>query len=366
MRNIKGSLVWLSVFLFASGAISAPTLWRLDVRKQVVPFEQWDFVASAALPAWITSSGATNGTRINSSGVIVAGTSPRFDYNGALLTGNGMLVEPANTNLALQSNSLANASWTVLNAALSTDSTTAPDGTTAEKLTSASGANIHRISSTLQVTVITGSVYTESWFVKAGTYNYPSIALYSTQNNWLGAVFDLSSSANVAASQTAVGATTGTILATNQVNMGGGWFKISVTGFLTGTVASSILQFASGATGNSFGTFGSLTTTMAGTESFYAALVQFELGPVASSVVKTTSGSTTQTADVPTIPAQSASGPTLLEIKDEATGVVSRIGYAPGLFVWPATGIWARKIAVYPTGTPMSYVNSHLGVGSGF
>jgi len=57
----------------------------------------YDFT-SASLPSGVTSAGATNGTLVNSSILIVAGTAPRFDYGG--VTGPALLVEPAATNIS--------------------------------------------------------------------------------------------------------------------------------------------------------------------------------------------------------------------------------------------------------------------------
>lgn len=53
----------------------------------------------------ITYSGGANGTRVNSSGNIVAATTPRFDYDPVTLAAKGLLVEEARTN-SLRNNSM--------------------------------------------------------------------------------------------------------------------------------------------------------------------------------------------------------------------------------------------------------------------
>lgn len=58
---------------------------------------------TGSLDARITASGGANGTRVNSSGVIVAATTPRFDYDPVTLAAKGVLVEEARTNLFLNS-----------------------------------------------------------------------------------------------------------------------------------------------------------------------------------------------------------------------------------------------------------------------
>ena len=55
----------------------------------------------------ITYSGGTNGTRVNSSGVIVAATTPRFDYNPVTHAARGLLVEESRTNLILNNTAMS-------------------------------------------------------------------------------------------------------------------------------------------------------------------------------------------------------------------------------------------------------------------
>ena len=61
-----------------------------------------DFL-TPVLDGRITASGGANGTRLNSSGLIVAATTPRFDYDPVTLACKGLLVEEARTNLFLNS-----------------------------------------------------------------------------------------------------------------------------------------------------------------------------------------------------------------------------------------------------------------------
>jgi len=70
-----------------------------------------DFTSTAGLPSWITASGAANGTRFNSSGLLVAATTPRLDYDPATLLVIGTLTEPAATNILLQNRDLTQAAW---------------------------------------------------------------------------------------------------------------------------------------------------------------------------------------------------------------------------------------------------------------
>ena len=95
----------------------------------------------------ITYSGGANGTRVNSAGVIVAATAPRFDYNPVTLAAKGLLVEEARTNLLLRSEDLTNASWVDNGVPGGTptrtaNTNTAPSGAlTADTITDSDAAN---------------------------------------------------------------------------------------------------------------------------------------------------------------------------------------------------------------------------------
>jgi len=102
--------------------------WALALR----PSLSLDFLAGLN-DSRITYSGGANGTRIDSSGVIVAATTPRFDYDPVTLAARGLLVEEARTNLVTQSRDLNASPW-LRGASLSnfftvtTDALLGPDG----------------------------------------------------------------------------------------------------------------------------------------------------------------------------------------------------------------------------------------------
>lgn len=88
------------------------------------------FDFTSALDARITASGGANRTRLNSSGVRVAGTAPRFDHD-AYGTSRGIYIEGARTNLWNQSANFADAAWLKIGAGtptITSDATTGPDG----------------------------------------------------------------------------------------------------------------------------------------------------------------------------------------------------------------------------------------------
>jgi hypothetical protein len=83
------------------------------------PDFQTDFTAISSLPAAVSLTRATTGTRFNSSGVLVteAIDAPRFHYawNGSAWVAAGLLIEEQRINLFLQTGSPANQTITVAN-----------------------------------------------------------------------------------------------------------------------------------------------------------------------------------------------------------------------------------------------------------
>lgn len=89
-----------------------------------------DFTNGGVTDSRVTYSGGANGTRVNSAGLIVAATTPRFDYNPVTLAPLGLLVEEARTNLAVRSAEFDNVSWAKIGTPTVTPNTNiAPDGT---------------------------------------------------------------------------------------------------------------------------------------------------------------------------------------------------------------------------------------------
>ena len=62
-----------------------------------------DFTNGGVTDSRVTYSGGANGTRVNSAGLIVAATTPRFDYNPVTLAAMGLWVEEPRTNLLVNS-----------------------------------------------------------------------------------------------------------------------------------------------------------------------------------------------------------------------------------------------------------------------
>ena len=214
---------------------------------------------------------ATTATRVNSSGLIesVANYVPRLDYLNS--TCPSILVEPQRTNLALRSEEF-NLIWSQINATITTNVTTAPDGTsTADKLVENATNNQHRIDQTT-----TSAIGTNTFSVFAKKSERDSIWLRVGTS---GAYFDLTNG-------TVSGATGVT---TSIVNYGNGWYKCSIV--RTSTVANEIVRINSaiGINGTYLGD---------GTSGLFIWGAQLEAGSYPTSYIPTTTASVTRNADV--------------------------------------------------------------------
>jgi hypothetical protein len=224
---------------------------------------------------------ATTATRVNASGLIevVASGIPRLDYytSGGTAGCPALLVEPAATNLVLQSEAF-NTTWSPQSITISTNVTgtlSPAGGTTADKIIPTSGNLQHRVDQSITLTA--SGTYTFSVFAKADGYGFASLRIGS-----IGAAFNLSNG-NTGAISAGITA--------KADNYGGGWYRLSITGTsASGSVTfrinvESALQVAVDFAGD--GTSGIL---------LYGA--QLETGSVATSYIPTTTASATRNADV--------------------------------------------------------------------
>jgi hypothetical protein len=190
-------------------------------------------------------------------GAIKIGVPHAYDINSGKF---GIWVEPAVTNLVGLSENIAGAGWNNRNSGETADTDVAPDGsTTADTLTGSGGTTTHAIYQNLGDN---DAVHTLSTYVKAGTCSYPYLLITAySGTNYAVAVFDLTNASATTASETAVGATSGTIIGTRQENVGDGWFRISLTGNLTATTNGyRTIGQGNAATGNSFSSEGEVSS----------------------------------------------------------------------------------------------------------
>ena len=181
----------------------------------------------------ITFTRASTGTFTGINGLMqsAAINAPRFDYNPTTLAPLGFLVEEARNNSLLYSEQFDNAAWTKSNATVTSNATTAPNGSlAADKLVEDTANNTHLIQQT--PTFTSGTVYSQSVYVKAGERSF--VQLRTSSGSTFSASFDLT--LGVASQQTA--GTTASIVAA-----GNGWYRCSIV-FTAGATGASACRIA--------------------------------------------------------------------------------------------------------------------------
>jgi hypothetical protein len=301
-----------------------------------------------------TVTRATNATRVNASGLIesVASGIPRLDYfaSGGTVGCPALLVEPSAQNLVFHSSDwtsnwnagTASGTTVVTNSAISL----APDGTaTANEIYPTSGNTNHvrTSNSTTAVTYVSGTVYTQSAFFKAGI----GVGIQVQLNN-PAARFAQSGYANFDLINGLVSVVSGTTADTNRSarieNYGNGWYRCSYTATCTlagtGVGVIATLIAASGDTRSpSFS--GTVTDYLLGWGA------QVETGSVATSYIPTTTAAVTRGAEAV-----------------DRTGISSLMGQTEGTFYldmsYFAKGGSGATLWLYIVGTPTS---NNIGLG---
>jgi hypothetical protein len=190
--------------------------------------------------------------------------------------------EDAATNLLLQSQTFDNASWTNGNSSETANTHTAPDGTTtADTITSDGtlGSNIRQ-----SVTTSSGSAYTASCYLKAGTTDWVFLQLSDLVDDSAGAYF------NLATGEVGTEATDGTWTHTASPTItaiGNGWYRCTVT--TTVNVVSTTCRIL-----HSDGD-GDVDVAIDDTVIVWGA--QVELGTVATSYIPTVTSTVTRAED---------------------------------------------------------------------
>jgi hypothetical protein len=210
---------------------------------------------------------------------------PRLVYDPVTLASLGILVEEARTNLALQSQTFDNASWTKTAASITANAVTSPDGTAnADKLVEDTANSQHRTSQGM--TTVNGTTYTFSVIAKAGERQGLYIRL-------LGAGTIAQGSFNLQAGTVNTIATgTG-----GMRSLGNGWYLCYLTGAADGVTSTAYLNLQDTASGTSLASY-----TGDGTSGLYLYQAQLELGQGASSPIPTTTAAVTRAADVANLP----------------------------------------------------------------
>ena len=222
---------------------------------------------------------------LGSGGTIIsyATDEPAFEFNtdGSY---KGLLVEPAATNICLQSEDITT-TWSPGRSTVTANATTAPDGnTTADKLNDDSVGGTDTVYVYQTITVSAATKYTASAFLKADQLAFARLEAY----NYNGATngyqyFGLSGDGSLG---TASGLDDSSITAYPN-----GWYRCTIT--WTQGAADTSFNFTIYVANS----ISSAIVDRDGTSSIYVWGAQVETGPIATSYIPTTTASVTRVKD---------------------------------------------------------------------
>lgn len=206
---------------------------------------------------------------------------PRLVYDPVTLASLGILVEEARTNLCLQSQTFDSGTWDKADTTITANQIASPDGTTnADLVTASAGTSIiPRVGQV--ITVASATVYTYSFYVKAGTYSFLQVYINGKATDWVN--FNLATGA--------VGTTGGSVTG-SVTSVGGGYYRCAMTYTADGTDRYPLTMLAASASATR-----AQTWSPAGTETVYLWQAQLEAGTGASSPIPTTTAAVTRAAD---------------------------------------------------------------------
>lgn len=255
--------------------------WGFDYPQLVLDFDDEYFRVDGGDTTFanaITHTRASTATYVDSTGTLqtAAINEPRLGhhvYNGTAYVNEGLLHESeARTNLLLRSEEFDNAHWTKgASISVTADAIASPDGTTNADLAEQTGGTFQSVSRI--ETVVSGSTYTFSVFLKANTATSARLRVISG-----------STDANLLEINLANG-TSGSYQAEDYSN---GWFRYALTFVADGTTANVLIYPAN-------------STAALGSSYIWGA--QLEAAPTPSSYIPTAGTTVTRSADVLTIPA---------------------------------------------------------------
>jgi len=209
---------------------------------------------------------------------------PAFEFN-ADGSYKGLLVEPAATNICLQSEDLST-TWTAnANATVTTNDTTAPDGnTTADKVVDDGSTGTGQVYVAQTITVSAGTKYTASVFLKADQLAFALLRASGYDGGTDGIQYFGLSGAG----------TKGTATNLDDSNIEAypnDWYRCSIT-FTQGAADTSFdfRIYVADSISNSI-------VDLDGTSSIFVWGAQVETGPIATSYIPTTTASVTRVKD---------------------------------------------------------------------
>ena len=218
---------------------------------------------------------------LGSGGTIIsyATDEPAFEFN-ADGSYKGLLVEPAATNICLQSEDITT-TWSPFNATIAANATTAPDGTTT--------ADELRANTTSQTYVVQQNYppdpsanHTFSVFAKKDELNYIQLSFANTSQQYANFDLDLG-----------VVGTKGSWAASSTIeDYGNGWYRCSVH-----INVGSIPSFGIAIVPSASASWRQAVSAGSSSEGIFVWGAQLETGPIATSYIPTTTASVTRNKD---------------------------------------------------------------------
>lgn len=267
------------------------------------------------LSNWFTATSASfsrssTAMYVNSSGVLSTSASGssfsniRFDYDPVSLISKGILLEGQSTNSQLQSGDQSNAAqWAAVAVSVTGNAIATPDGTTSgASIVASATSNVHCVQTNNSISVASGTMYTASFFAKAGTYNFVSSRI-SDGTNTYGIVVNLTT--GVVTSTSTTGAPVGFLNSVQK--FGNGWWRIAMTAQLGVTGAVGFMSIGPSNSGTPSFSTSQATFLGDGVSNIYSWGAQFEGSisgsPQYSSYIPTTTAAMARSADIFTFPA---------------------------------------------------------------
>lgn len=296
----------LGLGITPSAMIGRPIAPKLDLQFASGSYGV-DGIYSASLPAaWsYTRSLAAYGQTLTGTLTSFAENTPR------IISGRGLLLEPSRQNIVTYSQQLdAGGGWAGLNATVTANARTAPDGTATMDAIVESNTNnaVHRVQS-VGINVTSGVTYAFSGYHEKGAADYVII-------NLSPGVFGTNSAAFNMATGAVVSATGG---AASIEAMANGQYRWSVV--IAATATSACQLFINPSTSSSSSAY----VGVIGRTNAYAWGIQGEAGSAPSSYIANVASANTQGEDEPrlTIPAGASRYIIDLEGGSQLTGSVT-------------------------------------------
>jgi hypothetical protein len=250
-----------------------------------------NFISSTTLDSRITFTRASTASFVGSNGLIqtAAIDAPRFDYDPVTLAAKGLLIEEQRTNFVKYSDQFGNAlGWSFFNATVNANVAVSPDGSTnGDAIVENTTNGNHGVQQFISYT--SGTAYTLSFYVKAGTRSWCGMTLPSAAfTGGPSSYYNLSGAGTL-------GTAAGSPTARSITAVGNGWYRITITATATATAGGNTLIRSASADNTGF------YVGVNGAEAIYLYGAQLEAGAFSTSYIPTVTIAVLRSPDIATM-----------------------------------------------------------------